>query len=246
MDNQTIILYIFYICVAIIMFTLIIILIACGRVAGSNDLPIETHELDIYDLKTGDIIGCSYKHFFGWFVSAWFHSAWSHCGIIWIDPANGQKYVLEGANYGTYKNFFKIPLSVWLRLNKNSHIGLSRINKEVDANKLITAFNKRADYTKLDSFNYKWYRLLYKQDYFEDDRDRFTCYEMVIMILQDAEVVQKLYACSSYHPSNIMEGELDFCEGYELTPPVLLDIKNFNLLRECEDDPITNRGCCSC
>ena len=246
MDNQTIWLYLFYAAIAIIVIFCLLIVIASARVAGANDVPIETQELDISSLKTGDILGVSYNHPFGWFVSSFFSSIWSHCSVIWKDPSTGQLYVLEGGNYDKqYRGIVKMPISTWLKFNRKSYLGLSRINKEVDANKLIESFNIHAKYMKLDSFNYKWYRLLYKQDYFKQDREKFTCYEMLITILQDADVIEKKYACSSYSPSEIMEGELDFCDGYYLEPPVCLDISEYNNLRLGDDSNYnSNRGGC--
>jgi hypothetical protein len=247
MDTKTLWLYLFYAAIAIIVIFCLLIFIASARVAGSNDIPIETEEIDIDSLKTGDILGVCYNHAFGWFVSSWFHSSWAHCSVIWKDESNGQIYVLEGGNYDKeFRNVVKMPISTWIKFNRNSHIGLARINKEIDSKKLIETFNLHAKYMKLDSFNYKWYRLLYKQDYFKQERDKFTCYEMLITILQDVEVVQKKYACSSYSPSNIMEGELDFCEGYYLEPPVCLDVSKYNNLRLSEDDNYNSnkRGCC--
>ncbi len=248
MDGKDAFRYTFYICVAIIMFFLILLVIASGRVAGSNDLPIETQIFDITSLKTGSIIGVNYSHIFGNFISSWFQTAWHHCGIVYKCPVTNEVYILEAANYDTnYRGVFKIPITEWIRFNRKSHIGLARINKEVDPNILLHAFNKRASYMKLDSFNYKWHRLLYKTDYFEDDREKFTCYEIVITVLQDIGVIQKKYACSSYNPSNIMEGELDFCDGYSFDPPVLLDIHYYNTLRETEQNKNKNGkcGCCA-
>jgi hypothetical protein len=221
-------------------------LIASLRVAGTNDYPDKTEELNAYNLKSGTVIGVGYNHAFGAFVTSFFQTVWSHCGIIWKEPETGQIYVLEAANYDSqYKGVFKIPLSTWIRFNRNSHIGLARINKEVDSNKLIEAFNERASYMELDSFSYKWYRLLYKQSYFEDnERVKHTCYEIVTTVLQDVGVVAKKYACSSYNPSNIMEGEYDFDNDYNFEPPVNLDVSKFNKLREVDDTSPKGSGCC--
>ncbi len=240
--------WIFIIAVIIIMTFLIIIVMAAARVASANDYPIITEDFDPYKLKTGDILGVGYKHAFGWFVSGWSASVWSHCGIVYIDPSDKQIYVLEAAMYNEpYKGVFKIPISIWLKVNKNHHLGLSRIEgKPVDPGKLINAFTARKKYVELDSYNWRWYRLLFKKPYFEETRTKYTCYELVISVLQDVGVMTKEYACSSYFPTNIMEGELEFEEGYSLAPPIGLDISEYNEIREVEEYKNRNNGCFCC
>jgi len=247
MDAKTIWLIIFYICVIIIVLFLLIILIASLRVAGANDYPDTLENIDIYTLKTGDILTVSYRNIFGNFVTSWFNSVWSHSSLVYIDPDTKQIFLIECANYDKYytKTIFKIPISTWIRFNRKSDIVLTRINKELDPHKLNDVFNKHASYMKLDSFSYKWYRLLYQQPYFEQTREKFTCYEMIIVVLQDVGVIKKLYACSSYNPSNIVKGELDFCDGYEFEPPVMLNVKHYNKLRENEEIITKSKnGCC--
>jgi len=230
--------WIFIIAVVIIIIFLIILLLTAGRVAGANDIPIITEDLDPYTLKTGDILGVGYKHPFGWFVSGWTGSVWSHCGIVWIDPTNSEIFVLEAAIYEKpYKGVFKIPLSTWIRINKNHYLGLSRIKgKPVDPVALINAFEERKKYVELDSYNWRWYRLLYKQPYFEETRTKYTCYELVVSVLQDTGVMTKEYACSSYFPTNIMEGEIQLTEGYYLDPPITINVSQYNQLRELEEN----------
>jgi hypothetical protein len=41
-----------------------------------------------------------------------------------------------------------------------------------------------------------------------------------------------------------MEGELDFCDGFELAPPVSLDVSQYNNLRLGEDETRGGSGCC--
>jgi hypothetical protein len=226
-----------WILVPILIIVLLLIVIIAARVAFTDDRPQKIEEVDFNTLNTGDILGVGYTHPFGWFVTAWSGSVWSHTGIVWKDPESGEIFVLEAAMYhGQYRGVFKIPLVLWLRINRKFHLGVTRLKgKPVDPVQLLEAFEKRKAYVKLESYNWRWYRLLYKQRYFEDNRKSYTCYEIVVTVLQDIGVIKKKYACSSYFPCDIMTGRISMEEGYHLEPPVMLDVKKHTMLREAEE-----------
>jgi hypothetical protein len=233
----------FWILVPIIVIILIIVLIAMIRMAFVSDKPKITQELDINSLRTGDILGVGYTHPFGWFVTAWSCSIWSHTGIVWIDPDNGEIFVLEAAIYhGIFQGVIKIPLVTWLRINRNFNLGIARLRgKTVDPTALIQAFESRKKYVQLESYNWRWYRLLRTSPYFEDDRKEYTCYELVTTLLQDVGVIVKKKACSSYFPKQIMKGEVELCKDYILEPAVMLDVTKHTQLREAEDTALKKK-----
>jgi hypothetical protein len=212
------------------------------RVTCADDVPDITVEFDPYSLRTGDILSVGYRQAFGWFVTGWSGSIWSHVGIVWVDPDNGEIFVLEAANYGgNYKGVIKIPISRWTRINRKSYLGLSRLRGRCpDSKALIEAFEKRKSYAKLESYNWRWYRLLYTTPYFEETRSNYTCYELVITMLQDAGIMRKINACSSYFPLHITHGRIELEPGYRLLPPLLLDVTKFNKIRDIEEESSTN------
>lgn len=238
----------FWILFPIVIIILLIIMLAAARIAFCKDLPKRTYDMDLSKLRTGDILGVGYTHPFGWFVKAWFNSTWNHTGIVWVDPEDAQIYVLEAAMYhGEYKGVIKIPIVQWIRCNRKYYVGIAKLRgKKVDPTELMEAFKKRQEEVQLESYNWRWYRLLLTSPYKEEKRSNYTCYEITISVLQDIGVVEKKYACSSYSPKEIMKGKIHLTEGYKLKSVKLLDVSHSTCLRQCEDGSnSTNKGGCS-
>lgn len=232
-----------YVLLPIVLISLILIVVASFRIACCNDLPKITEDLDLTKLKTGDIIGVGYTHPFGWFVKAWSGSTWSHTGIIWEDPITNEMFVLEAATYSKeYSGVIKIPIVNWIRFNRKSHIGVARLKgRTVDPNHLIIAFENRQRIVELESYNWRWHRLLYTTPFYEETRTKYTCYEIVINTLQDVGVIKKLHTSSSYFPYRIMSGDVPMTNGYVIEPAILLDVSEHTRLRQMEE-PSFNRG----
>jgi len=232
-----------YILTPIVLISLILLVVASFRVTCCNDLPKIKYDIDFSKLKTGDIIGVGYTHPFGWFVKAWSGSVWSHTGIIWEDPQTHELFVLEAAMYsGKYKGVIKIPLVTWIRFNRKSHIGVAKLKgKTVDPSELIKAFENRQKKVQLESYNWRWHRLLYTTPFYEETRTKYTCYEIVINTLQDVGVVKKLHTSSSYFPYRIMSGDVPTTDGYVIEPAILLDVSEHTRLRQMEE-PSSNKG----
>ena len=209
----------------IIITTLIIIIIIILRVVIVSDIPKTIEILDPSLLTTGDIVGVGYNNLFGYFVTCWSGSIWNHCGLVWREPNTNQVFILEAGAYGgEYNGVFKIPLNEWIIINKNSYMGVSKLRgRKLDTVLLINKFMKRKKYVTLDSYNYNWHRLIRNIPYFKDKRTKYTCYELVVTILQDCNVVKKIYACSSYFPRDIMIGNLPMCSDYFYDNAVLFD-----------------------
>jgi hypothetical protein len=246
MDAQLIENIMLCILVPIIIISLILLLIGSARIACCNDLPLITEELDFSNLRTGDILGVGYTHPFGWFVKAWSGSTWSHTGIVWEDPNTGELFVLEAAMYTKeYSGVVKIPLVNWVRFNRKSYIGVTRLRgKKVDPMALLRAFEARQKLVKLEGYNWRWHRLLYTTPFHEETRTRYTCYEIVINTLQDVGVIKKHCTSSSYFPYHIMRGCVPLCKGYILEPVVLLDTTHHTELRQAEDKSKSRKGAC--
>ena len=222
-------------------------LFASFRVTTPHDLPKITEDIDIHTLRTGDVLGVGYTHPFGWFVKAWSGSVWSHTGIVWKNPEDGQVYVLEAAMYHEpYRGVFKIPILDWIRINRKSYIGLARLKgPPIDPVKLIQVFEERKKHVELEGYNWRWYRLLFKTPFYEETRKRYTCYEIVVVLLQDIGVIKKLYTCSSYWPWHVMTGNIHTTKGYKFESAVLLDVDKLMDLRRAEQKIGNSKGRCA-
>lgn len=215
--------------IVIIIFLIIVVIIAI-RIVFVNDIPKVIEDLDPSTLNTGDIVGVGYNNIFGGFVTAWFASIWSHCGIIYKSPKTSRCFVLEAAMYGgKYNGVIKIPLETWIHYNKRSYIGVSRLaGNKLDPIILMREFNKLKKFVQLDSYNYRWWRLLFTTPYrVEKERTKYTCYELLITLLQNCKVVKKKHSCSSYNPKMIMVGNLPMVGDYRYKKVVRLDIESY-------------------
>jgi len=199
----------------------LIFLITLVTSLPDKDLAPEWEYLNRSQLKTGDILIISYVNLAGKIVHALTGSRWSHAGIVYIDPQTGLQYVLEGANYrqdGFRRNFFKIPLTKWIRINRYSTLSRMEINRQIDPKVLIQSFEGFRQYGQLDSLNPKWIRFLQTtphKAYSNDDYNRgFTCIEACIRTLQNAGVFEAQKSESSYFLTQVMDSSLKTINGY--------------------------------
>ena len=129
--------------------------------------------------------------------------------MVYKSPDN-ELYVMETANYPDIKGVLFLPIAEWYRYNKNCEIAVKKLHKpkHFDDTKVINSFEKLVD-KKLDTFGTSWLRLLTKKKYATlEDKQNITCYELVIHILQEIDVVKKEQSPSSYFPKNIVDNSL--------------------------------------
>lgn len=219
----------------IIVLFLFILLLAVLNTSLCDDKPNDCEYIDISSLRTGDIVGTSYNRINGYFISAWSKSSWSHTGIVWRDPLTNIPYVIEVCRYrdDKYKGFIKIPFITWMKYNKKACKGLLRYKGEdLDPVKLKAKFDSFKG-SRLEGFNVGWKRFLTKKDYdydlgrSEGDSERYTCFEVTIILLQDAGVYSKEYSPCSYFPGSIMNRHVKTINGnyYE-------KVKEIKLIKE--------------
>jgi len=229
----------------IIIFSLLILL-ASFRVLSVDDFPDSSERLDLSTIKTGDILGASYQNGLGYFIGLFLDTMWSHVGVAWRDPKTNGLFVLEAANYhDPYKGVFKIPIENWVRFNKKNIIGLTRLTTpagfEVNPNEVEDNFDKIRN-VKLDTFNFTWWRLLFKKDYDENyHQSHYTCYELAVKTLQNSGVFKKRYMWSSYTPGDIMKGLVDMEDGFKYSKPTILHVGDYyNVIKSQTHD--SNKG----
>ncbi len=161
------------------------------------------------NLSTGDLLFVNYKNTLGTFMKAWSLSKWTHVAIVYKGP-DEELYVMETANYPDIKGVLFLPIAEWYRYNKYCDIGVKKLHKpnHFDDTKVLHSFEKLVD-KKLDTFGTSWLRLLKTKEYTSlDDKKNITCYELVIHLLQEINVVKKEKSPSSYFPKNIVDNSL--------------------------------------
>lgn len=218
-----IVLCILYLLVAIIIFLPTSLVSTCHK------------DLNLDDFKTGDIVAARGQVIF---IKLFDRGDISHPGVIWVDPESNQKYVLEGSKYkgGKYKNFFKIPLELWLYIRKGGDLYHIPLNKAACPNKIMKAFQPFIDHAKLDRFNLNWTRFLKKRSYDKPKiKNHYACIEAVISTLQHADVYKKIYYCGSYLPCEVIYGGIECESGYSYSKPIGLDLTRWLLHMEVMD-----------
>ena len=119
---------------------------------------------DLTSFKTGDLLFVSYKGVRSLFSRIAYNSAWTHVGIVWIDPATSEPYVLEGSVYRPpyVARMVRVPLLYWFRVNRSAAFLMRlAINKSIDADSLSAAFREfeTAD-VGVESLRHQWLRFL--------------------------------------------------------------------------------------
>lgn len=217
-----------FLVIEIVIIYLVLLIIVAAQVCLTSDLPAKEKVADPEDIQTGDILGVSYRHPLGWFITAWSSSYWHHTGVAWRNPLTNQLFVLEAARYKEpYSGVFRIPFDQWLHINRRTYICHLRLNHtSTDLAQRIDSEYVKLERINLDTLNWQWYRFLIRQPYVEEKLNRhYTCYEITIMLLQRLGIVKKEYTCGSYFASDIIWRHLPMEKGYVYEDPVLLKVR---------------------
>jgi len=199
----------------ILIILIVIALIVVAVRIGTSEGPKTYLKVKSADLQTGDILFVSYTNSLGYFMKAWSHSRWTHTAMVYKSPDN-KLYVMETANYPDRKGVHFLPIAEWYKYNKNCEIGVMRLRKPktFDPNTILESFDRLSD-KKLDTIGVSWLRLLTKKKYTGLPlKENITCYEMVVHLLQDCNVVDCVYTPASYFPIDIIEHKLPMKEGF--------------------------------
>ncbi len=209
----------------------IFVFFICLRVLVADDYPAHLEVLDVKSINTGDLLGVGYSSAFGSFTTFWSESVWSHVGIAWRSPETQELYVLESANYHEpWTGVFRIPFHIWCNLNKRSLIGVTRLRspdgQKVDSDRLLRTFNEYSS-IPLDSFSLDWARFLVNRPYTGQMMKAYTCYELVVSVLQKMDIMKKELACSSFFPRHLAKAEIPLESGYSYSAPIELNCSSY-------------------
>ena len=219
---------------------------AKNEIKQSNAKVIGISELEP-KLQTGDLVFVSYHNLLGYFMRGWANSVWTHVGMIMRD--GDELYVMETADYSSIqeskelikdislkqfnkKGIFVIPFEIWKSFNK--HHPISCIPLETpqtpqiwDRRKLILEFWK-IQQSKLDEFGVGvsvWSKVLWKKKFENQtskEKQNITCFELIVKLLQNANVAKKMYTPGSYYTGELAARKLELEDGFKFGKPYLI------------------------
>lgn len=178
---------------------------------------------DYETLKSGDLVFVSYKNLLGKSIRVLSASEYSHIGMIYKN--DDKLYVLEIADYSdtsvspkspeqSFKDsgVLKIPYEKWLKLNKHHDIYIRKLDDETYKNNEIQN-NISKQFAKLQKYKQQKLtdildlkRLMFFEAYDEkkiEKLEKITCIELVVMLLQNLELLEKDAMPSSYYPCDL-------------------------------------------
>lgn len=224
------------------------VLFAKNEIKSSNAKSISFSELEP-KLQTGDLVFVSYNNSLGYFMRGWANSVWTHVGMIMRD--GNDLYVMETADYSSLepkdvlestkdislkqfnkKGIFVIPFEIWKSFNKHHQISCIPLEttQELrfwDRRKLILEFWK-IQQSKLDEFGVGvsvWSKVLWKKKFDEHEnkeKQNITCFELIVKILQNANVAKKIYTPGSYYTGTLADRKLELEDGFKFGKPYLI------------------------
>ena len=214
---------IMWIIIEIIILFLIIILISTMRInLPSTKITLKNKYFNPDSLRNGDIISVAYSGIKGNVINSICGNEWCHSGIVYVDDITKNKYILEGSRYEmNQKDFNKIPLSKWIKLNKYSKICIMKLNGTISSDQLLQKFKPFMNNSYLDGLSYKWIRFLRKTPFVKkiNYKRAFTCNEALIRTLQEVGVFDTKYSESSYLLENILRRQIKCKNGFSYDEP---------------------------
>lgn len=130
------------------------------------------------------------------------------------------------------KGIFVIPFEIWKSFNKHHSISCvpletPKIPEIWDRRKLILEFWK-IQQSKLDEFGVGvsvWSKVLWKKKFDENEnkeKQNITCFELIVKILQNANVAKKIYTPGSYYTGELADRKLELEDGFKFGKPYLI------------------------
>jgi hypothetical protein len=207
----------------IIVVVAIIIFVMIGQYV--NDYPKASTILDINSLQSGDLLSVSYNNQLGTFVSFWSRSFSSHPALVYR-RSDTEIFIVEGAHYdGTkWKHVIVIPIKEWLEHNKKYLVAITKFKGPRITNDQMERGIAKISHLKLQSFKLSWIRFIQKSKPYTPPREnRYVCYEILMILLQELGIVKKLYSVSNNWPGDFCWGRLELEDGYSYEYPKLLN-----------------------
>lgn len=182
-----------------------------------DDIPKKTIPLSDINLQTGDLVSCTLPNWSAKIVKLFTRSIWAHTGFIW--NLNNQPYVIEIFWKKKRNGMFITKFDDWIdRIVKSKGMRLSyrKYNGPQIMDENVFNVIKKYKKVKVDICIPCWMSSLFKIPYYEEDklRTKIFCTELIALIMQDLEILQKKYHSSCYSPRKLMFDKLDTMPGY--------------------------------
>ena len=161
-----------------------------------------------YDqIDTGDIILLSYSAPASVFNQGIICMKFIHAALFSKEGSN--LYIIEFGNYFNEKvGFLKIPFSEWIKYNKSALMMYNKLEIENDSrkkrNELSLKINNFRDNNMTNKdfsfFDYLGRYLVPGTEYkdFDTNKTDYACYELVLNILKEVDIIESLNATESY------------------------------------------------
>lgn len=228
-------------------FFFIILLIVYIWVGARNIYNKEYHyfkikNLHYNELDTGDVILLSYSNLTSILNQGVTCMKFMHAALISKEGSN--LYVLEFSNYFNKKiGFLKLPFSEWLKYNKNSLMLVNKLKIENDnkeeREKLSLKINNFRDNNMSDKdFIFLEFigRYLFPENKYKDfdnSRSNYACYELVLNILKDIDIIGSLNATESYVTDDLIGmKKFNLNEDYSYDEYFLADISSLKFISD--------------
>ena len=167
----------------------------------------ETKYLHYDDIQTGDVLLLSYSDPITIFNQGFICMKFIHAALCSREGTN--LYVYEYSNYFDDKmGFLKLPFSEWIKYNKNCLIMINKLGIENDSKakreqlslKLNNFRNENMTDQDFSFMDYLGRYLMPTVEYqdFDNKRTDYACYELVLNMLKELDIIESLKATESY------------------------------------------------
>lgn len=190
-----------------IMISIVYIWLGARNIYNKEYTYFKTRHLHYDDIQTGDIILLTYSDPVTVYNQALMGMKFIHAALCSREGSN--VYVYEFSNYfGEKMGFLKLPFSEWIKYNKNCLLMINKLEIEDDTKtkreKLSLKLNNFRNQNMTDKdfsfFDYIGRYLLPTVEYkdFDNKRTDYACYELVLNMLKEMDIIESLNATESY------------------------------------------------
>jgi hypothetical protein len=214
----------------IIIFVVLVVTLIIFRIFLSNDWPDNIEILDPKTLRNGDLLSTSYHtNFQSIFLILFNGTVWNHTGMVVI--IHEEVYILEitawKKNGVRSKKLVFVPYKEWINFyikNGNRRVCLNRLNgPQISTDKILSVYEQYKN-SSLDKFGLHWIRLISTKPYVKTTMPNCVCYEIIVHMLQELNIVQKKKRASSYLDADIVHCSLDMEPNYIYSKPIEINM----------------------
>lgn len=204
MENFSIYEFIYFVFILLMM---VYIWFGARNIYNKEYTYFDIKNLHYNDINTGDVILVSYSEPITVFNQGLICMKFVHACLCSREGSN--LYIYEYSNYFDEKvGFLKLPFSEWIKYNKNALLMINKLSIDDDSKekreKLSLKINNyreknmtNQDFSFMDYLGrYLFPTIEYKD--FDNTRTDYACYELVLNMLKELNIIRSLNATESY------------------------------------------------